>query len=216
MKYPIVPACIPKTREHVLQFTEAVSFAHEIQIDVTDGRFVSGTSWPYEPSGEPKTIAHATDAFTLEVDLMVDEPIVAAKQWLAAGADMLVFHVESLPLSTFSAFVERCPVSVGVACHGQTDLEYFFSYVAYADYVQLMGIREIGKQGEPFDTGVLQTIAAVRERFPKLMISIDGSVNETTITQLRAAGADRFVAGSAIVGAEDPQAAYQALAAAVH
>lgn len=211
MKCAIVPACIPTSRESLLEFTEQASFSDEIQIDVVDGQFVETVSWPYVPPGEPKTIKYATDPYTLEVDLMVLKPISAAQDWLAAGADMLVFHVESVDLTALRNFAETCPSSIGVACHGQTSLEDFFEYVAIADYVQLMGIQVIGVQGEPFDEAVLQKITAVKERFPEKMISIDGSVNTETIERLRAAGADRFVAGSAIIGQSDPALAYRTL-----
>jgi ribulose-phosphate 3-epimerase len=74
-----------------------------------------------------------------------------------------------------------------------------------------MGIHNIGSQGQPFDTEVLERIKELKNLFPELTISIDGSVNEKTIPLLRAAGADRFVSGSAILNTEDPVAAYERL-----
>ena len=211
MKYPIVPAIIPTCRQEIIQFAETVSFANEIQIDVVDGQFVENISWPYEPTGEPKTIRHATDRFTLEVDLMVAKPIVAAESWIAAGADMLVFHIESVPLEAFKKFAEQSPVSTGVACHGDTKIETLLSYAAFADYVQLMGIKEIGKQGEPFHEQVLESIALIKHNAPSKMISVDGSVNEDTIIKLKEAGAHRFVSGSTILKSKDPEIAYKKL-----
>jgi pentose-5-phosphate-3-epimerase len=79
-----------------------------------------------------------------------------------------------------------------------------------------MGIREIGAQGLPFNEEVLTTIGLLKERFPNKMISIDGSVNAATITRLKAAGADRFVCGSAVTLQPDPEAAYKALAALIN
>lgn len=216
MKCPVVPACIPKTREAVIDFTEQVSFTDEIQIDVVDGQFVDNVSWPYVPMGEPKTIKHATDPYTLEVDLMVKKPLSAANEWIIAGADMLVFHVESIELGAFKNFVETCPVSVGVAYHGNTPLDTFLAYVEHADYVQLMGIKKIGIQGETFNSEVLHTIASIKERFPNKMVSVDGSVNLDTIGALRKAGADRFVSGSAIMAAKEPRAAHAELCARVN
>lgn len=212
MNIPIVPALIPSSREAVLEFTTAVApFAHEIQIDVVDGVFVPAVSWPYEPNGEPLTIKQATDPFTLEVDLMTVKPIAAAEAWYKAGADMLVFHIETVSLAAMKAFSSNKKVSIGVSCHGDTSLADLFLYAAEADYVQLMGINTIGAQGVKFDDKVLDKISAVRERFPDMMISIDGSVNTETISKLKAAGAHRFVSGSAILGSENPAEAYQEL-----
>jgi ribulose-phosphate 3-epimerase len=216
MKCPVVPACIPNSREAVIEFTEQASFTDEIQIDVVDGQFVENVSWPYVPMGEPKSIKHATDPYTLEVDLMVQKPISAAQEWIEAGADMLVFHVESVALEAFKNFAADCAVSIGVAFHGDTLLETFMEYVAHADYVQLMGIKKIGVQGEGFDERVLETIAQIKERFPSMMVSVDGSVNTDTIDRLREAGADRFVSGSAILGAPDPRLAHTELCARVN
>src|SRR5690606_35890696 len=98
MSYALVPALIPQSRNAVVEFAARVQFAYEIQIDVVDGVFVENVSWPYTPEGDPVSVKNATEMFTLEVDLMVSDPINAAYTWMKAGADMLVFHVESLPL----------------------------------------------------------------------------------------------------------------------
>lgn len=211
MRIPVVPALIPESREEVIAFTNTVQFAHEIQIDVVDGQFVPAISWPYNSNEEPFAVKSLTDPYTLEVDLMVSNPIEAATAWLKAGADMLVFHVETLSVEALSNFAENNTVSIGVACHGDTSLETLFSYAEFADYVQLMGIHEIGLQGQPFNEKVLDDIGAVKRRFEGMMVSIDGSVNESTIAKLRKAGADRFVSGSAIVKSSNPLESYKKL-----
>tara|TARA_B100001179_G_scaffold225597_1_gene205652 strand:- start:348 stop:998 length:651 start_codon:yes stop_codon:yes gene_type:complete len=216
MKFPVVPAIIPNDYESLLAFLRRTTYASEIQIDVVDGKFTPTISWPYAPEGKPKEITVAADRYTLEIDLMVENPVAAALAWEQAGADMLVFHVESLSLDVLKNFANKSQASIGVACHGATDMELFLTYAAVADYVQLMGIAEIGKQAQPFDSSVLDKIRIVHESFPEKMISIDGSVNPETIQKLAAAGANRFVAGSAIVGQPDEVLAYQKLAALVN
>jgi pentose-5-phosphate-3-epimerase len=74
-----------------------------------------------------------------------------------------------------------------------------------------MGIHEIGAQGQPFDTTVLEKITAVKAAYPEKPVTIDGSVNEHTIVKLKEAGADRFIVGSAITLQPDPAAAHKAL-----
>jgi ribulose-phosphate 3-epimerase len=154
--------------------------------------------------------------FTLEVDLMVADPLRAAEEWIAAGADMLVFHIETIPLQSFVRFAERTNVSLGVSCHGKTPLDELMEYIPFADYVQLMGIAEIGAQGQPFDEAVLTKIQALKVAYPDLSITIDGSVNAGTIARLRDAGADRFITGSAVVLQPDPAAAHAALSALIN
>ena len=210
-RYPIVPAIIPASQSVVEEAAQTLRFAPEFHLDIVDGAFVPTVSWPYDPPGEPAAVARQLAAYTLEVDLMVAQPLPAAAAWLAAGADMLVFHVETISPAELTQFMETHAVTVGVSAHGATEFDTLRTYAALADYVQLMGIREIGAQGQPFDPRVLDWIAQVSKEYPELMISVDGSVNTETIAQLQVAGADRFVCGSAIVGQDDPEAAYQSL-----
>lgn len=210
---PIVPALIPKHADEVRDLLPRLRFSPEIHIDVVDGRFVPYTSWPYNPVGVPEEVHSVTDSFTLEVDLMVEDALTAAKAWLKAGADMLVFHVETISIDDFIFFTERHKVSVSISALNDTLLEELLPYLPYADGVQCMGIAAIGAQGQPFDERVLERVREVKRRFPHLPVTVDGSVNEATIKTLRQAGVDRFICGSAIVKAENPEAAKAALAA---
>lgn len=213
---PIVPAIIPASRDEVLKFADLLAFSRELQLDLVDGKFVDSVSWPYEPIGDPISVKPQLDAFTLEVDLMVVDPIPAATEWLKAGADMLVFHIETLDLETFKTFADSTNESVGVSAHGDTTLDRLSEYVEHADYIQLMGIYEIGAQGLPFDEGVIGKIEELKRRFPNKSITIDGSVNANTIARLHKAGADRFICGSAISLQPDPEAAHAALSALIN
>ncbi len=212
----MVPAIIPKSLEHLRETLEKVSFSPEVQVDLVDGKFAPTISWPYEPTGEPMDIKRELDRFTLEIDLMVNEPIKAAYDWLEAGADMLIFHIESLPLEALKGFAETCHCSVGVAAHGDTTVETIAEYAKYADYIQLMGIREIGAQGQDFDESVLERVEELRRLFPDKMIAVDGSVNEETILKLKKAGVTRMIAGSAIVLQDDSEAARDRLSALIN
>jgi ribulose-phosphate 3-epimerase len=208
---PIVPAVIPHSAEEVIKYAAHFAFSKEFHLDVVDGKFVPNSTWPYEPVGEPLDINSPLDGYTLEVDLMVAQPVVAANKWIAAGADMLVFHVETVAKEVFANFVAETNVSVGISFNGQTAMETFETYLPFADYVQLMGIYEIGKQGQSLDEAVFEKIAHIKEHYPLLSITVDGSVNEHTIQRLKAAGADRFIVGSAITLQDNPLAAYQSL-----
>jgi ribulose-phosphate 3-epimerase len=209
---PIVPAVIPKDQAEVINFANKLRFSPEFHLDLIDGKFVSSICWPYEPSGEAVSVKSKLDVYTLEVDLMIENPIEAANEWIEAGADMLVFHVETIGLEQFKNFANKVrKVSLGVSAHGETTLETLAEYAKEADYIQLMGIREIGAQGLPFDEEVINKIAWLKERFPLLSITVDGSVNEHTIKRLAEAGADRFICGSAIVGQPDPEKAHAEL-----
>jgi len=210
---PVVPAIIPKSETELLEMMTLLQGVPELHVDVVDGKFVPFTSWPYEPAGVPKSVAIKASAFTLEVDLMVEDERAAAEAWLMAGADMLVFHVEAITLAAFRDFANNAPagVSVIISAKNSTPLQDLLPYVPYADGVQLMGIAEIGAQGQSFDERVLERIIHLKQDHPQALITIDGSVNETTIPVLKAAGANRFICGSAITQAINPLLAYKAL-----
>lgn len=207
----IVPAVIPASAEQVRETCNQLSFSSEYHLDIVDGVFVPAVSWPVQPVGAPAEVRMYTDRFTLEVDLMVANPVPMAEAWEAAGADMVVFHIETISVEELAVFAQQSRLSVGVSLHGETPLGALPPYLAHADYVQLMGIKTIGAQGLPFNESVLEAISWVRSEYPECMISVDGSMNRDTIPRVQAAGAQRIICGSAIVGQADPVAAYQSL-----
>lgn len=216
MSAPVVPAVIPKSLEYIKEMAEKLQFSKEVQLDLVDGRFDDDISWPYDPKGEPLDVKNIFEGQTLEVDLMVSDPISAAHEWVLAGADMLVFHMDSLSIEAFRDFVNSSYVTVGIAAHGEFNMERYVSYVEQADYIQLMGIEAIGAQGQPFYEPVLEKIEMLRQRFPDKVISVDGSVNQDTIKRLKAAGVTRFIVGSAIVKQPDPRQAHAELCALIN
>ncbi len=211
MAIPIVPAIIPSSLAAAIEATKQFRFSHEIHVDVVDGKFVEATSWPYEPAGEVIALKPHSDAYTLEVDLMVEKPFKAARAWEEAGADMLVFHMETVDLASFKDFIEHSGITVGISFHGETSIEAGLPFIEIADYVQIMGIYKIGAQGQPFLEETFSKIERIKKEFPEKMISVDGSVNDKTIARLAKAGVDRLIVGSAIIGADDPAAAYKHL-----
>lgn len=209
---PIVPAVIPTSLQHLEDVLAQCTFSPEIHVDVVDGIFVPSLSWPYTPQGTPTQAQHTTDLFTLEVDLMVQDQLTAADAWAMAGADMLVFHIEMISPEALESFSVSHPnVTIGVSFKNSTPLASLAPYIPFADYVQVMGIEIIGVQGQPFYMPVLDVIKTIKTRFPRLPVSVDGSVNKDTIKMLSDAGADRFICGSAIVSAVHPYKAYHLL-----
>ncbi len=211
----IIPAIIPQTFEDLLEVANTVSgFADEIQVDIVDGTFVPFTSWPYRGSGSVMMLKRITEKLQVEVDLMIMEPERALPLYVAAGVRKVVVHLESVTdIESVLSYRREGSFLLGFSLNNDSDLERLTPYLDEVDYVQLMGIRHIGSQGQPFDEVVLERISFIKKHYPALEISIDGSVNKTTLERLVAAGADRLVTGSAIFGSQDPQSAYQELEA---
>lgn len=214
----IVPAVIPTSLAHLRETAELVrGFARALQIDVVDGKFVPHVSWPYgggEMHGEPAAVAEFASALEIEMDLMLAEPEASLDAWAAAGAARIVVHIESVrDMDAVIAHRRTHGYRLGLALNNDTPLSVIEPHLSSVDFVECMGIAAIGAQGAPFDERVIGRIAELARAHPGLEISVDGSVNETTLPRLAAAGATRFVAGSAIFKADAPARAYERLVA---
>lgn len=206
---PIIPAIIPSTLSDLRQLVSRLAGLPEIHLDVVDGIFVPFISWPYNNQELPRVAKESLDVFSLEVDLMVNKPLSAAHNWIEAGADQLVFHVETISLASFKDFTDNTNMTIGISSNNDTDFNIIKEYLPYADYVQVMGIGAIGTQGQPFDVRSLNRIAMIRENFPNLAISIDGSVNAETLPKLVSLKLNRYIIGSAIIKQDDQILAYK-------
>lgn len=210
---PIVPAIIPTSLTHLKQSIDLVApFTHEVQVDIVDGTFVPFTSWPYGADAHIADLAVFTEEFFMEVDLMLMEPERVIRDYVDAGARMVVVHLESVrDLESIVALRKVSDFKLGFSINNDTPLATLTDVIVHADYVQLMGIAQIGSQGQPFDERVLERIKKLRKAYPTLLISIDGSVNIETVGRLAHAGASRCVSGSAILKQENPEEAYHTL-----
>lgn len=211
----VVPAIIPESLAHLREELTRVSFAPAVQVDVVDGVFAPRVSWPYgkgEQTGSPTEARELLAPFALEVDLMVERPEEHLDEWLAAGASRLVVHLESTEcMEDILDHARTHPYALGLAFDDDTPLAQVRPYLGRVAFIQCMGIDHVGAQGEPFERRVLDNIRALKASCPGLSVQVDGSVNRDTLLLLAAAGAERFVVGSAILGADDPRAAYEEL-----
>lgn len=209
----IIPAILPKNfAELEEKAKKAALFVSTIQVDVVDGKLIPNKTWPY--SGEREILTSIIkeerglpgwEKLDYEVDLMVTNPEKDLNDWILAGAKRFVLHLESEGdmLSLLKATKEKygnskegaLSVEVGIALPPGEPIEKLEPFISECDFVQLMGISKIGFQGNPFREEVLGEIRALREKYPELIISVDGGVDEETAEDLREAGASRLVSG---------------------
>ncbi len=102
---------------------------------------------------------------------------------------------------------------IGFGLTNDIALDFLDQHVKHIDFVQLMGIAKIGKQGQPFDERTLERAKKLSTKYPDLEIAVDGSVNKETIPKLLDHGVTRFAPGSAIASQSDPVSAYKDLLA---
>jgi len=204
-----IPAIIPKNLEDLENKLSYVGDSVPyVQIDICDGRLTPVGSWPYFSDREKvfdKILGQeqgmpSWDVFDFEIDLMVLNPMDEYEKWLQAGASRIVIHHKTLqpPEKNIFALIRERGVEVGMAFHVGDPLSWIEDLVDEIDFVQFMGIKRIGFQGEPFDHSVLENIKAIKAKFPDLVVSVDGGVNFDTAPLIAEAGADRVVVGSAL------------------
>jgi ribulose-phosphate 3-epimerase len=190
---------------------DAVECADWLHVDVMDNHFV-----PNLTLGLPvvKSLRAATD-LPLDCHLMIDDPDRWAPGYAEAGAANVTFHVEAAadPVQTARA-IRAAGALAGLSVKPGTPLEPYLDLLTEFDTLLVMTV-EPGFGGQAFMTEVLPKVRRAREEVRaghlRLFIEVDGGIAEDTIAAAAEAGADVFVAGSAVYGADDPGKAVEAL-----
>lgn len=215
----IIPAILPKNFEDLKKKVGQMrGMVPLLQVDLCDGVFVPSITWPFndKDAGSVDDILNEREGMpywediNFEFDLMVSSAVEDIEKYVRLGARRLVFHIEAVgEIAEFKEFLEGMDMyfkenlDIGVAIGNDTDVSLLDEVVHEIDFIQLMGIREIGKQGEPFDARVLDRARELKAKYADMVLSVDGSVNEDTVPLLLEAGVDRLVVGSAIWESED-------------
>ncbi len=126
-----------------------------------------------------------------EVHLMVAYPEDLIERWIDRGAKRVLVHKLTPKILEL-----RSRVELGLAIELDVPLESVWSEIAQVDFVQIMSIATIGAQGHPFDALAFDRIREVRNKFPDMIISVDGGVSVENYQMLREMGVKRLVVGS--------------------
>jgi len=216
----IIPAVIPNSLDHLKESLSGVrGLAKTAQLDLTDGVYVTHRSWPFNASDKAqfqdmvrgKSKLPFADEFDFEVDLMMQQPEKVLGDWVKIGIARAIFHLESRHDFSEIKRVVNDTVELGIAIQNKTSIDRLDAYMHDVDYVQVMGIETIGKQGEPFSEHTLTTVQTLKEKYPDVTIQIDGGVDDSSAKQLALLGVDRLVSGSFILRSDDPKSAIETL-----
>lgn len=180
----------------------AAGGAHLLHLDVMDGHFVPNISF-----GAP-VIAGLSKVCDLpfDVHLMISRPLRYIDDYADAGADLITFHLESDddPSAVIDKILAR-GCKPAIAIKPGTPAEAVLSYADRLAMVLVMTV-EPGFGGQSFMADMMPKLTLLRSRYPHLDLQVDGGINLETVKAAAKAGANVFVAGSAVFKSADPAA----------
>jgi ribulose-phosphate 3-epimerase len=182
------------------------SAAQWLHLDIMDGVFVPNISFGFPVL---KYVAKLTDK-PLDVHLMIVEPQKFIPEVKALGAYLMNVHYEACPhLHRVVGQIHDAGMKAGVTLNPATPICVLEDIICDVDLVLLMSVNP-GFGGQKFIPHTFEKVRALRrmidEKGSKALIQVDGGVGLDNWKDLREAGADVLVAGSAVYGAEDPMA----------
>jgi ribulose-phosphate 3-epimerase len=207
----IAPSILSADFARLGEQAREVDNADWLHVDVMDGHFV-----PNLTIGLPvvKSLRRAT-TLPLDCHLMIDDPDRWAPGYAEAGAANVTFHVEAAadPVRT-ARDVRAAGALAGLSVKPGTALEPYLDMLREFDTLLVMTV-EPGFGGQDFMADMLAKVRLARSHVAaghlRLYVEVDGGITADTIEQAAEAGADVFVAGTAVYGADDPGKAVEAL-----
>ena len=185
-----------------------------VHVDVMDDHFVPNLT--FGPA-MVEALAQSTEV-PLDVHLMIDQPDLRAPEYVEAGCGSVTFHVEASRAPVrLAREIRSAGARASMALRPATPVEPYADLLPELDMLLLMTV-EPGFGGQKFLDLVLPKVRRARELMDRhgvqTWLQVDGGISLETIERCAEAGADVFVAGSAVYGADDPDAMVADLRAA--
>ena len=207
----IAPSILSADFANLERDLNAIATADFAHVDVMDNHFV-----PNLTLGLPvfERLAEVSPV-PIDAHLMIEDPDRWAPAYAEAGAASVTFHAEAATAPVrLARELRRLGARAGVALRPATPVEPFLDLLAEVDMILVMTV-EPGFGGQSFIDGTLPKIRRARQAVSEagldVWIQVDGGVSRSTIERAADAGANVFVAGSAVYGAENVPGEIQAL-----
>lgn len=209
----VAPSILSSDFSHLAEEIQTIQFAGAdmVHIDVMDGSFV-----PNITIGSPvvKSLRNTTN-LDFDVHLMIEHPETQIDAFVDAGADIVTFHVEATRHAhRVIQQIKSRGVRAGIAVNPGTSLAMIEEVLGDVDMVLVMTVNP-GFGGQRFIDSQLDKVHmlyhTIEDMGYECDIEVDGGINAKTSELVREAGANILVAGSAVYGADDIQAAIDSI-----
>ncbi|MDB5260149.1 MAG: ribulose-phosphate 3-epimerase, ribulose-phosphate 3-epimerase [Candidatus Nomurabacteria bacterium] len=211
----IKPAILPHNFNEITEKLARIEgLVNHVQIDLCDGIFGREKTWL--PDGTEKL----PESFSYEFDIMMNDWRESMLHALSLGVVSIVAHVdlfEDGDMETLISIVSPHKANLGIAVSNDKTLEFHADMIRrakslYANvFIQVMGINQVGEQGQLFDEESIGRVTTLKQQFGDMNLQVDGGMNLETAKKIKDAGADTIVVGSYIFGRDDAGASLEEL-----
>jgi ribulose-phosphate 3-epimerase len=191
------------------EIAKIADVADLLHLDIMDNKFVPNQTWNFEAAAS----IIKKSPIPVDAHLMVCDPDIQAIRYAEVGCASVTIHYEASanPRQTLKA-IRQSGARAALALKPKTDFSVLLDYRDLVDMILIMTV-EPGFGGQKFMSEMMQKVSNARKFIgdADIWLQVDGGISVDTIEIARTAGADTFVAGSAVFKSDDPAAMVQEL-----
>lgn len=173
-----------------------------LHLDIMDNKFVPNLTWDFEAASQ----IIKNSPLPVDAHLMISDPDIQAISYAEIGCASVTIHYEATSKAKQTlAAIRRAGARAAIAIKPNTDFSVLIDLKEYIDMILIMTV-EPGFGGQKFMNEMMEKVKSARKLIGEadIWLQVDGGISVDTIAFARDAGADTFVAGSAVFKAEDP------------
>jgi ribulose-phosphate 3-epimerase len=209
-KIRITPSILNADQSNLsVEINKIAQCADLLHLDIMDNKFVPNKTWNFEAA--KKIIQNSP--IPVDAHLMIADPDVQAVSYAKAGCASVTIHYEATTnVKQTLAGIRRAGARAAVAIKPKTDFSVLLDLKTQLDMILIMTV-EPGFGGQKFMADMMSKVKTARNFIgdADIWLQVDGGISEETILVAKEAGADTFVAGSAVFKAADPAEMVQRL-----
>ncbi len=210
MTAEVLPTLLVHSAHEAEEKLHALSgYSGWVQVDVIDGLFARNTTLATDEYPD------LLRSYSLEVQLMVKDPLPFIQEWYQYGVGRIIIHLEShADILECIRAVRKLKLEVGVGIAPATPLGQLAPFAADIDRILLLGV-DPGFEGQTFQHETFSRIAELHGSYPLIPIEVDGGITPDVALQAYRAGATSFAVNSYLFSSSDPLSALQTIGKAL-